>query len=332
MTGYRFDRLKILVVDDNAHMRKLVVAILQAFGTVQLFEAESGERAWTLLRECNPDMVVLDWMMEGMSGLELVKMIRTNPQTPNPFVPVIMLTGYTQIEHVRQARDAGVNEFIAKPVSVKTMMSRLIAVIENPRPYVRTKVYFGPCRRRRGDNEYRGPERRRGKIRGSGGIGAAMARQQPIELFMPPNMLKAKVGGTFSGPDLAAIKRAESAMEALKGEFAGWAEDDVRKLTAARERFAKTRDAKSRAGLLRAAHDMKGQAATFDYPLIARVAGSLSHLIHDLPEKAELPLSLVDAHVSAIHVIYRDKVMDMSNKVALKLAGELEARVTEALG
>ena len=59
-----------------------------------------------------------------------------------------------------KARDAGINEFIAKPVSVKTMMSRLVAVIEHPRPYVRTTVYFGPCRRRRSAEEYRGPERR----------------------------------------------------------------------------------------------------------------------------------------------------------------------------
>jgi len=57
-----------------------------------------------------------------------------------------------------RARDAGVNEFIAKPVSVKTVMSRLVAVIEHPRPYVRTQDYFGPCRRR-GVQEYRGPER-----------------------------------------------------------------------------------------------------------------------------------------------------------------------------
>ena len=97
--------------------------------------------------------------MEGMSGLDLVQMIRTNPQAPNPFVPVIMLTGHTSLDHVRQARDAGVNEFIAKPVSVKTMMSRLVAVIEHPRPYVRTGYYFGPCRRRR-SGEYQGPERR----------------------------------------------------------------------------------------------------------------------------------------------------------------------------
>ena len=160
MSGYRFDRLKVLVVDDNQHMRKLVVAILQAFGVLQIFEAADGNKAWTLLREANPDVVILDWMMEGMTGIDLVKMVRTSSQTPNPFVPIIMLTGYTQIDHVRAARDAGVNEFLAKPVSVKAIMSRLVSVIEHPRPYVRTKAYFGPCRRRRGKEEYRGPERR----------------------------------------------------------------------------------------------------------------------------------------------------------------------------
>ena len=141
-------------------MRKLVVTILQAFGVSQIHEADSGNRAWIVLRDSNPDVIVADWVMEGMSGIELVQKIRTDPSTPNPFVPVIMLTGHTHIDHVRQARDAGVNEFIAKPVSVKTMMSRLVAVIEHPRPYVRTSAYFGPCRRRRGVDEYRGPERR----------------------------------------------------------------------------------------------------------------------------------------------------------------------------
>lgn len=160
MSGYRFDRLRILVVDDNVHMRKLVVTILQAFGTDQIYEAIDGERAWAVMRDSNPDVVVLDWQMEGMSGLEFAKQVRTSPQTPNPFVPIIMLTGHTHIEQVRQARDAGVNEFLAKPVSVKAILSRLISVIEHPRPYVRTKSYFGPCRRRRASDEYHGPERR----------------------------------------------------------------------------------------------------------------------------------------------------------------------------
>jgi len=161
--AYQFDRLKILVVDDSAHMRKLVVAILQAFGVLYIYEAESGERAWSLLQEHNPDICLVDWVMEGMSGLDLTQKIRTDPMSPNPFVPVIMLTGHTALDQVRQARDAGINEFIAKPVSIKSIMQRLQAVIENPRPYVRTKVYFGPCRRRRGVEEYRGPERREKK-------------------------------------------------------------------------------------------------------------------------------------------------------------------------
>jgi CheY-like chemotaxis protein len=160
MSGYHFELLKILVVDDNAHMRKLIVTILHAFGVGQVVEAATGEKAWALLRETTPDVITLDWVMGGMSGIELAKKIRTHPQSPNPFVPVIMLTGYTQVHHVAQARDAGINEFLAKPVSATAMMTRLTSVIEQPRPFVRTGMYFGPCRRRRGDDDYRGPERR----------------------------------------------------------------------------------------------------------------------------------------------------------------------------
>jgi chemotaxis protein histidine kinase CheA len=138
-----------------------------------------------------------------------------------------------------------------------------------------------------------------------------MAREQPIELFMPPNMLKAKVGGgAFTGLDMAAIRRGEAAMEEIKSEFAGWAAQDVEKLMAARARFAQTPDAPSRAALLRAAHDMKGQAATFNYPMIARVSGSLSRLVGEWPANKEL---------------------DESNKLAVVLSNELEKQVTATL-
>ncbi len=160
MSGYRFDKLKMLVVDDNQHMRKLVITIMQAFGTTQIAEAPSGEKALAMLREFNPDVIILDWQMDGMSGIEFAKSLRTSQTTPNPFVPIIMLTGHTSIEHVRAARDAGINEFLAKPVSVKGIMTRLVSVIEHPRPFVRTTAYFGPCRRRRAADAYQGPERR----------------------------------------------------------------------------------------------------------------------------------------------------------------------------
>src|SRR5476651_1642252 len=95
-----------------------------------------------------------------------------------------------------------------------------------------------------------------------------MTRQHPIELFMPPNMLKAKVGGGLGGMDMAAMKRAESAMDGLKNQFGDWIASDVRALIEARAAYAKSPDADTRGALLRRAHDIKGQAPTFDFPLI----------------------------------------------------------------
>lgn len=159
-----------------------------------------------------------------------------------------------------------------------------------------------------------------------------MARQQPIELFMPPNMLKAKVGGGLGGIDMAAMKRAEQAMDGLKSEFAGWIADDVKKLIAARTRYSQTPDESARAALLRAAHDIKGQAPTFNYPLIARVAATLSRLIGELAPTATIPVALVDAHVNAIQVIHKLAMQDTNDKTAQALCAELDARVDEILG
>ena len=248
-------------------------------------EAESGERAWAVLREANPDVVVLDWMMEGMSGLDLVKMIRTDAQTPNPFVPVIMLTGHTHIDRVRQARDAGINEFIAKPVSVKTMMSRLdVGDRKSPplRPHQELFRSLPPPAGQQRISRTRAPRR---ESRPGGGIRESK--------HGPPTADRTLHAAQYAEGEGRRHYRAASTWPrstapkprwmSLKSEFADWAQDDVRRLVAARDAFAANPDAATRAGLLRAAHDMKGQAATFNYPLIARVAGSLSHLIHDLP-------------------------------------------------
>jgi chemotaxis protein histidine kinase CheA len=156
-----------------------------------------------------------------------------------------------------------------------------------------------------------------------------MPKQLPIEIFMPPNMLKAKVGGNAVGLDSAAIKRAEQAMDGLKTEFADWIVDDVRKLTEARDTFAATPNDETQEELFRVVHDMKGQALTFGYPLAARVAASLCRLLEGGSPKAVLPL--IAAHVEAIRVIVRDNVKENAPQVAAMLAAELEARVAEVV-
>lgn len=158
-----------------------------------------------------------------------------------------------------------------------------------------------------------------------------MARQQPIELFMPPNMLKAKAGGGLGGMDMAAMKRAEAAMETLKGEFSAMIADDVKMLVEARAAFAAKPDAGTRARLMRAAHDIKGNAPTFDFPLIGRVAASLARLVGETPAEAALPQPLIDAHVNAVQVIFRQDIHTTDDKMAQTLCAELDARVDEAL-
>jgi len=159
-----------------------------------------------------------------------------------------------------------------------------------------------------------------------------MSKQPPIELFMPPNMLKAKVGGNSHGAiDMAAVMRAEAAMETLKSEFTEWFASDVARLVECRDAFAACKDAASLDDLGRASVDIKGQATTYEFPLVSRVAASLCRLINATPVPEALPLSLVDAHVAAIRIIVRDKIKDTSNQMALELLKELNARVTEKI-
>jgi chemotaxis protein histidine kinase CheA len=152
-----------------------------------------------------------------------------------------------------------------------------------------------------------------------------MANKRPIEIFMPPNVLKAKMG---SGKlDLSAVKRAEQAIDNLKSEFTGWVIHDVSRLVEAGQAYVKQSNEETLADLYRAAHDLKGQAATFDFPLISRVASSLCMLTDDTVYGLPLPLKLIEAHIDAIKVIVRDNLKDPSDQTATELASELETQV-----
>jgi chemotaxis protein histidine kinase CheA len=150
--------------------------------------------------------------------------------------------------------------------------------------------------------------------------------KHPIEIFMPPNLLKAKVGGN-GGLDPGAVKRAEEAIEELREDFAGWIVEDVNRLTETKKAYEKRIDSDTRDNLYRAAHDLRGQGTTFDFPLVARVASSLCKLTDDSHGWLRLPLQLIDAHVDAIRIIVRDGIKDPSNETAAVLAGELERQV-----
>jgi two-component system, chemotaxis family, chemotaxis protein CheY len=153
--------LHVLVVDDNPHMRGIVVAILRGAGFTRVKEAADGAHALEEMRTGVPDIIVCDLNMDPIDGLEFTRMLRTAPDSPSPFVPVIMMTGHTERSKVTAARDAGANELVAKPISAKTLLERIVSVIDRPKPFVRSPHYTGPCRRRGPTSDYNGPKRRR---------------------------------------------------------------------------------------------------------------------------------------------------------------------------
>lgn len=164
MSSLDVSQLKILIVEDNVHFRTLLRSILQALGMTLLEEARDGIEAIDILDNVHPDtpfdLVILDWKMEGMDGVECVSMIR-KLKGASRAVPIIMVTGYTETSLQNEARNAGVNDFLGKPISPQSLLGRIVSVMENPRPLVECVNYFGPDRRL-SQQKYSGPDKRNG--------------------------------------------------------------------------------------------------------------------------------------------------------------------------
>ena len=160
--------LRVMVVEDNANMRSIVIALLRGLGVAQITECADGAQGLTMLREQKIDVAIVDFNMTPVDGVMFTQLVRTAADSANRFLPIIMLTGHTERTRVEEARDAGVTEFIVKPVTARAVISRLESVILRPRPFIQSESYFGPDRRRREDPAFEGPWRRSGDAKREG--------------------------------------------------------------------------------------------------------------------------------------------------------------------
>lgn len=154
-----FSHLRLTVVDDSSHMRWLIRRVLSAFDIQDVADARDGSTALQEIKHRMPDIVLVDFAMEPMDGIEFTRRVRHDDDSPNRYLPIVMMTGYTEMHRMIAARDAGVTEIVAKPVAATSLYSRLAAVVERPRPFIRAGAFFGPDRRRR-QLPFKGPDRR----------------------------------------------------------------------------------------------------------------------------------------------------------------------------
>jgi len=139
---------KVLVVDDEYYMRKVVRTLLMSIGVRNVYEAPDGPSGLEAIRTIVPDVVIVDWQMPGLDGAGFVRMVRSPQTFPYPDIPIIMLTGHGERSRVVEAVSVGINEFLLKPVSSKALQDRLVAVLTKPRPMVQTGAYYGPAPRK----------------------------------------------------------------------------------------------------------------------------------------------------------------------------------------
>ncbi len=146
---YSFNNTKILLVEDNKPMLQLIKAVLQSFGVGRVITSLDGEDAFIKFCNTNPDLVITDWMMNPCNGIELSHKIRTDKASPNQFVPIVLMTGFSEKKRVMNARDSGITEFLVKPFNTRDLYKRLYQIIEKPRQFIRCEEFFGPDRRRK---------------------------------------------------------------------------------------------------------------------------------------------------------------------------------------
>lgn len=152
--------LSVLAIDDQPFFRTLLVEVLRSIGITDIALAEDGLAGLKLFEERRPDIVITDWMMPKLDGVALTKKIRTHPIETRRQTPIVLVTATNQRSKIEFARSCGIDEFILKPISAKSVVDRLREVIERPRPFVNLRTYAGPCRRRRADPGFLGPYRR----------------------------------------------------------------------------------------------------------------------------------------------------------------------------
>ena len=140
--------LNILVVDDNAYMRRLTRMMLTNLGAKSVLEAPDGLAALEVIRTADPDVMLLDWDMPVLNGIEVLRIVRSPGVFPRPNLPVIMLTTRAKRSYVNEALRAGANEFLLKPTSPKALCDRLMSIVFKPRPMVKVGTFYMPQPRR----------------------------------------------------------------------------------------------------------------------------------------------------------------------------------------
>lgn len=347
-----WDRLTVMVVEDNRFMRDLLCATLNALGIENIIAEDDGASAIRRLKlsRTNPkaaglgtvDIILADYVMPVVDGILLLRWLRTGSGVPDRFVPFIMMSGAADREVVAQAREAGVTEFLAKPYSARTLVERLLMLINHPRSYILAQGYFGPDRRRITtvvEKERRDPNPAGIQVIHKASNEKTLREDVRALQFRIGNRLRDKLGDNLMKGEIdidpAFIRAAEERIKSFFGDYADWVERHIRSVIDSRNALAAGEgDASTHiANVNTIAHELRGQSGIFDYPLITDIAKSLYEATSNPGiEVTSAWIELVGAHIDTIRAVFSQKISGTGGEVGQALLQEMEIAVKKFAG
>jgi CheY-like chemotaxis protein len=316
------EHVTVLVVEDTLQIRSLLISVMRQVGVGNILRAGDGMEATELMREMrhNPvrvgaseiDIIISDWVMSPVDGGTLLRWVRRHQDSPDPFMTFFMISGYSDEERVRAARDLGVTEFIAKPFRIDDIITHVEASVRDERRFVKTPDYFGPDRRRQ---FVLVAEERRG------------VAEDKATFIDPPRRLYTKVGGELS-LDRALVQSAQQHADDLHQDFADWVQEDLAKLEDAFIKVMVSGSQNIRATALatmcRICHELRGQGGVFGYPLVSDVSESLFKLSNNITAIPEDGLKLIRTHIDLLKAIIREDVAGDGGPLGQELMSTLK--------
>ena len=348
MAEFSLERFTVLLVEDNRYVANIMGALLRDLSVGNVILVRDGVEAIECLKdsadpnERSIDMIISDMVMSPIDGQILLKWVRQGRESPDRFLPFIMMSGAADSENVREARDQGANEFLAKPFSAESVAQRVLQIINQPRQFVATRDYFGPDRHRHSENESElETERRYADESDATIVYSSDKKVRPkdaseIYLFRLPNRLRELAGGlgfTESGElPVKFLEEADNLLDRKALDFHDWALEYLAKMSglctdAKQEGTTERLSSFKEINLL--AHELRGQGGTFGYPLITHTGKSLYHFTSPPCPVDDDALEIIKAHIDTMRVVFRDKITGDGEETGRALKTSLDQAIRQ---
>lgn len=321
---------------------------LKALSIGEVFTANSNEEALNVIKRLNTyeprerldmvDFVLCDLEDTPIGGIDLLRWVRMHRESPNRFLPVVLMANAFEPVDIKEARGFGATHFLVKPVTVDALADRLLTVINRPRQFIFSPTYFGPDRR--GADKTVEDERRaltdldvlvirtplQDNLDG-------LPRDGLIRYFRPPNHLKSKSGisgkkdGVFTE---GAVDRARREVRKTSETYLETAAEYVTSLSTIVADAAKYEDRGEHFYRINNLANQFGlQGETFGYPLLTMIGHSLSRFTSDSSPNDQQSLDLVKAHIDSLNVVLRNKIAGDGGAAGKELVDHLQAAIKQ---